>query len=153
MRQWCEELQPWARKIQKSAIKLTQNQKENVLKKFYQPQKNRKSLADSEGISRSALYQWKDTCLGKDFPLRMNSKKEKGINLMHLTNQEKTILIDALRNQFKLKELLRSLRIAKSSYFYQKKALEKPDKYLEERKIIIEIFNHIFNSKILKKFL
>lgn len=179
LRQWCEELYPGTRKLQKSAIKLTQNQKENVLKKFYQPHKNRKSLADSEGISRSALYQWKNTYLGKDFPLRMNSKnekevlleevkqlkeevhklqlekallegaaellkKEKGISLIHLTNQEKTILIDALRNQFKLKEHLRSLCIAKSSYFYQKKVLEKPDKYLEERKIIVEIFNQNF---------
>ena len=47
-------------------------------------------------------------------------KKEEGLNLLHLTNQEKTILIDALRNQFKLKEFLQQLQLSKSSYFYQK---------------------------------
>ena len=51
-------------------------------------------------------------------------KKEKGVNLPHLTNQEKTRLMGALRNQFKLKELLQQLQLAKSSYFYQKQVLE-----------------------------
>lgn len=62
-------------------------------------------------------------------------KKEKGVNLLCLSNQEKTILIDALRNQFTLKELLQQLQLPKSSYFYQKQALEKPDKYYKERQI------------------
>ncbi|WP_411268846.1 hypothetical protein [Enterococcus sp. OL5] len=34
LRQWCEELAPRARKLRKSAIKLNQDQKNNVLKKF-----------------------------------------------------------------------------------------------------------------------
>ena len=71
-------------------------------------------------------------------------KKEKGVNLLCLSNQEKTILIDALRNQFTLKELLQQLQLPKSSYFYQKQALEKPDKYYKERQLIITIFNHNF---------
>ncbi|CAH2259788.1 HTH-like domain [Enterococcus faecium] len=182
LRQWCEELAPGARKLRKSAVKLTQDQKEAVLKKFYKPQTNRKNLAESEGISRVTLYQWKNTVLGKDFPLRMTLKnqekqkelllkevedlqkqvhqlqlekallegaaellkKEKGVNLLCLSNQEKTILIDALRNQFTLKELLQQLQLPKSSYFYQKQALEKPDKYYKERQLIITIFNHNF---------
>ncbi|HFS5042608.1 TPA: transposase, partial [Enterococcus faecium] len=167
----CEELAPGARKLRKSAVKLTQDQKEAVLKKFYKPQTNRKNLAESGGISRVTLYQWKNTVLGKDFPLCMTLKnqekqkelllkevedlqkqvhqlqlekallegaaellkKEKGVNLLCLSNQEKTILIDALRNQFTLKELLQQLQFPKSSYFYQKQALEKPDKYYKER--------------------
>lgn len=182
LRQWCEELAPGARKLRKSAVKLTQDQKEAVLKKFYKPQTNRKNLAESEGISRVTLYQWKNTVLGKDFPLRMTLKnqekqkelllkevedlqkqvhqlqlekallegaaellkKEKGVNLLCLSNQEKTILIDALRNQFTLKELLQQLQLPKSSYFYQKQALEKPDKYYKERQLIITIFNYNF---------
>lgn len=182
LRQCCEELAPGARKLPKSAVKLTQDQKEAVLKKFYKPQTNRKNLAESEGISRVTLYQWKNTVLGKDFPLRMTLKnqekqkelllkevedlqkqvhqlqlekallegaaellkKEKGVNLLCLSNQEKTILIDALRNQFTLKELLQQLQLPKSSYFYQKQALEKPDKYYKERQLIITIFNHNF---------
>lgn len=71
-------------------------------------------------------------------------KKEKGVNLPHLTNQEKTRLIDALRNQFKLKELMQQLQLAKSSYFYQKHVLEQPDKYFEERQLIVTIFNSNF---------
>lgn len=47
-------------------------------------------------------------------------KKEKGINLLHLSNQEKTILIDTLRSQFNLKNILQQLQLSKSSYFYQK---------------------------------
>lgn len=163
LRQRCEELAPGARKLRKSAVKLTQDQKEAVLKKFYKPQTNRKNLAESGGISRVTLYQWKNTVLGKDFPLCMTLKnqekqkelllkevedlqkqvhqlqlekallegaaellkKEKGVNLLCLSNQEKTILIDALRNQFTLKELLQQLQFPKSSYFYQKQALEK----------------------------
>ncbi|MGC3749241.1 IS3 family transposase [Enterococcus faecalis] len=182
LRKWCEKLAPKSRKIRKSAIKLTQEQKKDILKKFYQPQINRKNLAEDEGISRAALYQWKNMYLGKDFPLRMSSidqekqkelllqeieelqkqihqlqiekallegaskllKKDKGINLLQLTNQEKTILIDALRNQFQLKELLQQLHLAKSSYFYQKRRLEQPDKYFKERQLIISIFNNNF---------
>ncbi|EEU15838.1 hypothetical protein EFA01_25880 [Enterococcus faecalis] len=151
LRQWCEELAPGARKLRKSAVKLTKDQKEDVLKKFYKPQTNRKGLAEAEGISRVALYQWKATYLGKDFPLPMTSKnqgkqkelllkeveelqeqvhqlqlekallegaakllkKGKGINLLRLSNQEKTLLIDALRNQFNLKDLLQQLQLSK----------------------------------------
>ena len=170
LRQWCEELAPGARKLRKSAVKLTQDQKEAVLKKFYKPQTNRKNLAESEGISRVTLYQWKNTVLGKDFPLRMtlkNQEKQKELLLKEvedlqkqvhqlqlekallegaaeLLKKEKTILIDALRNQFTLKELLQQLQLPKSSYFYQKQALEKPDKYYKERQLIITIFNHNF---------
>jgi len=45
-------------------------------------------------------------------------KKEKGISLDKLTNREKVFLIDALRNQYKLNELLPVLRLSKSSYCY-----------------------------------
>ena len=46
-------------------------------------------------------------------------KKEEGINLDQLTNGEKVFLIDALRNKYKLKELLPVLKLSKSSYCYQ----------------------------------
>jgi transposase-like protein len=133
LRQWCEELAPSARKLRKSAVKLNQDKKNDVLRKFYKPQTNRKSLAEAEGISRVALYQWENTYLGKDFPLRMTSKK-----------QGKTLLIDALRNQFNLKKLLQQLQLSKSSYFYQKQVLEQSDKYFEERQLIVTIFNSNF---------
>ena len=43
-------------------------------------------------------------------------KKEKGVDLITLTNREKTVVIDALRCKYKLTELLSALQIAKSSY-------------------------------------
>lgn len=52
-------------------------------------------------------------------------KKDESIDINDLTNKEKTIIINALRDQYQLKVLLKSLKIAKSSYFYQLSALLK----------------------------
>lgn len=68
-------------------------------------------------------------------------KKEKGINLDKLTNQEKVFLIDALRNKYKLSELLSVLKISKSSYCYQVQCINRDDKYKELRTKIKELFN------------
>lgn len=67
-------------------------------------------------------------------------KKDQGVSSKALTNREKTIVIDALREQYKLKELLSVLHIAKSSYCYQAAALRAPDKYTTIRNRITEIF-------------
>src|SRR5699024_8536181 len=56
-------------------------------------------------------------------------KKEEGVNPDHLSNREKAVVIDALRNTYRLKELLECLKLSKSSYFYQKAVLDKPDQY------------------------
>lgn len=67
-------------------------------------------------------------------------KKGQGINPQSMTNQEKAVLIDALREKYRLKELLGRLQIAKSSYFYQKCALQAPDKYASLRTQVKGIF-------------
>lgn len=67
-------------------------------------------------------------------------KKGKGINLEKLTNQEKTILIGALSKKYNPNILLAILKISKSSYYYQRKALKKDDKYLEMRETIKSLF-------------
>ena len=54
-------------------------------------------------------------------------KKDQGISLETLSNREKAMVIDALRNTYSLKELLPVFQIAKSSYCYQRKALQSPD--------------------------
>lgn len=71
-------------------------------------------------------------------------KKEKGISLDTLTNREKVCLIDALRNKYKLNELLSVLCISKSSYCYQARCLKREDKYKELRDLIRTLFS---NSK------
>jgi len=68
-------------------------------------------------------------------------KKDQGISLEQLTNQEKAILIDALRNKYRLKDLLSILNISKSSYCYQKRRICEPDKYSNLRLEIHEIFS------------
>ena len=68
-------------------------------------------------------------------------KKEKGINLDKLTNREKAVLIDALRDKYKLKELLFMLNMSKSSYCYQAQCLHREDKYKHLRAIVKNLFD------------
>ena len=67
-------------------------------------------------------------------------KKDQGIDLRKMTNREKTMVIDALREKYPLNELLAVVAISKSSYFYQKKALSRPDKYVSLRKEVRDVF-------------
>jgi hypothetical protein len=57
-----------------------------------------------------------------------------------MTNREKTIVIDALRTDYPLNELISATGISKSSYFYQRKALSRADKYCEIRQQVKDIF-------------
>ncbi len=67
-----------------------------------------------------------------------------GINRQHLTNREKTKLVDALRPTYSLSELLRAVGLPRSSYFYRRARLDVADRYTEIRRTITEIFeeNH-----------
>ena len=67
-------------------------------------------------------------------------KKDKGVSLETLTNREKAIVIDALRDKYSLKELLAVFKMAKSSYCYQETAMRSPDKYADLRIKIHEAF-------------
>ena len=71
-------------------------------------------------------------------------KKGLGVDLQLLSNREKTLLIDALREHYGLPELLGQLGLARSSYFYHRARAAVGDKYLEVRQSITEIFesNH-----------
>ncbi|MFW5556327.1 MAG: IS3 family transposase [Roseburia inulinivorans] len=68
-------------------------------------------------------------------------KKDQGITLDSLTNREKAIVIDALRDRYTLKELLKAFNMAKSSYCYQMAVLKAPDKYESTREDIRNIFS------------
>lgn len=67
-------------------------------------------------------------------------KKDKGISLEQLSNRDKAIVIDALRDRYLLKDLLIILNMAKSSYCYQESVLRRPDKYTELRNDIRSVF-------------
>ena len=64
-------------------------------------------------------------------------KKAPGIDQTALTNQEKAVIIDALKNKYSLPNLLKKLNLAKSSYYYQEKNIYAEDKYSDLRKRII----------------
>lgn len=71
-------------------------------------------------------------------------KKGLGVNLPLLTNREKTLLVDALRQTYTLPELFAELDLARSSYFYHRAHLQGPDKYAAARLAISDVFelNH-----------
>ena len=73
-------------------------------------------------------------------------KKEQGIHLKDLTNREKAMVIDALRDKYRLNELLTAFHMAKSSYCYQKVALNAIDKYGEIREKIRTAFHESGSS-------
>lgn len=68
-------------------------------------------------------------------------KKDPGIDPRLLTNREKTQLVDALRTDYPLKQLLTELRLARSTYFYRRMRGALPDKYASVRSLISDIFH------------
>jgi putative transposase len=71
-------------------------------------------------------------------------KKGLGVHLPLLSNREKTMLVDALRQTYALAELFAELDLARSSYFYHRARLHGADKYADARLAITEVFqsNH-----------
>lgn len=67
-------------------------------------------------------------------------KKARGINLKEISNRDKAIVIDALRDRYPLKDLLVLFCMAKSSYCYQEAAMNAPDKYKDLREKLRELF-------------
>ncbi len=68
-------------------------------------------------------------------------KKDPGIDLKKLKNKEKRELVDALKVKYPLTILFQRLHIAKSSYYYQRKAFILPDKYQALKETITALFN------------
>lgn len=68
-------------------------------------------------------------------------KKDQGINPLGLTSREKTQVIDALRSQYPLADLLSGLELARSTYFYNRLRRTLPDKYAQVRRTIADIFH------------
>ena len=71
-------------------------------------------------------------------------KKGIGVDLKLVSNREKSLLVDALKQTYALSELLAELNLARSSYFYHLAQRRNADKYAEVRLAITEIFecNH-----------
>jgi len=95
-------------------------------------------LAELESLKQQVYRQQMELDI-----LRMASellKKDQGTDYQELTNREKAILIGALRNEYSLRELLKTLSIPKSSYYYQFAALKRSDKHATLREEVKQIF-------------
>jgi transposase InsO family protein/transposase-like protein len=68
-------------------------------------------------------------------------KKGLGVDLQLLSNREKTLLVDALKQTYALSDLLSELDLARSSYFYHRARLQISDKYAAARRAITEVFD------------
>lgn len=68
-------------------------------------------------------------------------KKDPGVDPANLTNREKAVLVDALRFEYTVEELLEVVSMPKSSYYYQREAMRREDKYADLRIRIAEIFH------------
>lgn len=84
--------------------------------------------------------------LEHDFLKKANEllKKGLGVDLPLLTNREKTLLVDALKQTYALAERFVVLDLARSSYFYHQARLRGPDKYADARLAMTDVFacNH-----------
>jgi putative transposase len=84
--------------------------------------------------------------LEHDLLKKANELLNKGLGVAPqlLSNREKTLLVDALKNTYAVAELLAELDLARSSYFYHCARLKGPDKYANARIAIADVFqsNH-----------
>jgi len=103
-------------------------------------------LAELERQLESLQRDIRHLQLERDLLKKANEiiKKDLGVDLQLLTNREKTLLVDALRELYALPDLLVQLDLARSSYFYHRARVKVADKYLALRQTITDIFelNH-----------
>lgn len=67
-------------------------------------------------------------------------KKDPDIDQSALSNREKAVIIDVLKNRYSLPLLLQKLQLSKSSYYYQEDSIQKEDKYTLLHVRVIELF-------------
>lgn len=60
--------------------------------------------------------------------------------MSELRNQENAAIVDALKDKYPLPALLKHVNLPRSSYYYQRKTQEKPDKYSSLEKTITAVF-------------
>jgi len=72
-------------------------------------------------------------------------KKDPGVNQEALSNREKAVIIDALKNKYSLPKLCRKLCISRSSYYYQEAAMRAEDKYCDLRTKICKLFHNNYD--------
>lgn len=139
-----EVLYNWKRQLLSKGSEQSMSKKGNSLNKSIE---NKKDISNTDLLNKKKSLEKQVKDLQQEVDrLRLEReildvaadviKKDQGINLKTLSNREKTIVINALRDKAQLKDFLEILNIAKSSYCYQVIALKKNDKYSNLREKI-----------------
>jgi len=76
LRQWCAELHPRQRKQKRSIAHFTREQKRKAVIALCSRNDSAKQVAESAGVSRVCLYNWKTKLLGKGGNRVMKDKRE-----------------------------------------------------------------------------
>jgi len=81
LRQWLEEAVPdrrglRGRRLLQSKVELTSEQKEEAVMDLCSRDGPAKEVAEKYGVTRTALYKWKNDLLGKEPPLKKSKHKE-----------------------------------------------------------------------------
>ena len=181
LRQWSRELAPDMRKKRTGGLQYTEEQKREAVAALCTRKGGVREVARNHGVSRQALYQWKNDLLGREVRTAMTDtgddvirktkeelleeieslqnqikrlklerdvlevtaeiiKKDPGVDPKNLANREKALLVDALRNNHLLKDLLHCVKMSRSSYFYQHARLLAEDKYKELKARVKALF-------------
>lgn len=120
----------WRKKYLLKGRIVLMNRKDNI--------KREKTLEGTE-LSFSELETFKEKIQSLEVEIDILKeninilKKDQGINLKSLTNKEKVMMIDTLKEKYLLLLLLKILSLPKSSYYYHIK-VNKIDKYKYIRK-------------------
>ncbi len=174
---WLDELRPETRKCvvgRSGGVSRHRELKQAAVIELCTRQESARAIAETIGVSRPTLYNWKNQLLGREVTASMKRhiespqaperaelerqveslrrdvrqlqlehdilkkanellKKGLGVDLQLLTNREKTLLVDALRQTYALSELFAGLGLARSSYFYHRAQLRVSDKYADVR--------------------
>jgi transposase InsO family protein/transposase-like protein len=123
----------WKRLYDKKGAAAFMGYQDIPRKKMEEPSATSEEIAELKALMRK--MQLKINVLEETIKV---IKKDHGVDLKTLKNKEKATIIDALKNEYSLPELLDVMEIAKSSYYYVK--TPKIDKHLKLRITIREIF-------------
>ncbi|MDA7028659.1 IS3 family transposase, partial [Bacillus sp. CLL-7-23] len=123
----------WSRSFEAEGVDALKPKKKGRPSMKKEPKKNQPSEGSEEAL-RAEIER-----------LRMENayfKKVEGLNSRKgkITEQDKAQVIYELRHEFKVIDLVKVAGIARSTYYYWIKQLNRPDKYAEEKELIKQIF-------------
>ena len=75
--EWCKDLAPGARKRRAGGIQYTQEQKKECVIALCTRAGSAKDIAREYGVTREALYNWKNDLLGKGYSITLTTKEDK----------------------------------------------------------------------------